>query len=474
MSYNSEKKPETVLPTAASRLGTEPVGKLMLQFSIPAITGMLVNALYIVVDRIFVGRGVGEIALGGLSLVMPLMTLTMAFGMLFGIGAAYMISMRLGQQRKNDAENALNHGFLLLVISGVILTVVEFAFFNPIFSMLGAQEGSLSLDYAKRYYRITLAGELFFIVGFGLSHCARAQGFPIISMIGNVIGAVINTILDPIFIFYLKLNVEGAALATIISQFLAVVWMIYFSRSNKAVIRLKLSSFKLSLNIIKSITLFGSSPSLLQFAIVFVQLLANYSMGWYGISALAVENGGDIAQSGMNIVGTISMLILMPVFGINQGVQPLLGFNYGAKQFKRVKNAFMLAIFAATGICISGFIVVQTIPDLIVMQFDPNCSREFLLWTPWALRIVLIFLPLNGFQIVATNMFVVTGRPKTSILLGLTRQVIALIPCMIIFGKLWGLNGVIAAFPAADCIAFVLTSFMIYFELKKMSAMREE
>jgi putative MATE family efflux protein len=457
---------------AADRLGTEGIGKLLLRFSIPAVTGMVVNALYNVVDRIFVGRGVNETALGGLSLVMPLMTISMSFAMLFGIGAANMISMRLGQGRKDEAGNALNHCFWLLVGIGVILMATELALLEPILAMLGAQKGSAAVDYARSYYRIILYGQVFLMVGFGFSHCTRAQGFPTITMVSMFIGAGLNIILDPIFIFILHWGVEGAAWATIISQFAAAIWILSFNFSKKAVIRLRLRTFKPSLGIIGQILAFGSAQFLLQFVMSAVQLLYNTSMGWYGVEALGVANGGDIALSGMNINGSIAMLILMPVFGINQGAQPILGYNYGAKKYGRVLRAYLGAIIAATVICTLGFILAELFPLELVKLFAPEGSPALLRFAPWAMRVMMILLPLNGFQIVSANFFVVTGRARTSIVLSLLRQCIALIPCIFIFGRIWGLWGTVAAAPVADGVSFLATGTMILFEMKKLRAKR--
>ncbi|GHV85859.1 MATE family efflux transporter [Spirochaetia bacterium] len=452
---------------AASRLGTEPVGRLLLKFSIPAITGMVVNALYNVVDRIWVGRGVDEIALGGLSLVMPLVTVSMAFAMLFGVGAANLISMRLGQGRKAEAENALNHCFFLLIVFAIVLMVLELIFLDPILSLMGAEKGSAALGYARNYYRIILYGNPFFLVGFGLSHCTRAQGFPTITMISMFIGAGLNMILDPIFIIVFGWGVEGAAWATIISQLVAAVWILSFSLGKKAVIHLRLHSFRPSGRIMLDIMTFGSSQFLLQFVMSSVQLLFNMSMGWYGASVLG-SGGGDIALSGLNINMSIVMLIIMPIFGINQGAQPILGYNYGAKQFDRVRKAFLLAIAGATVICLLGFVLAELFPHFLIKLFAPDGSAGLLRFAPHAMRIMMITLPLNGFTIVATNFFVVTGRPKASIFLSMLRQFIALIPCLLIFGKIWGLWGVIAATPVADGFAFICTGIMILMELKKL------
>jgi len=455
-------------PDAASRLGTEPVSKLLLRFSIPAITGMLVNALYNVVDRIFVGQGVNEIALGGLSLVLPLMTITMAFSMLFGIGAANMISMRLGQKRKQEAENALGHCFFLLLGTCLLITAAGLIFMEPLLSLLGAQEGSEAINYARSYLRIILYGTTFAMVGFGFSHCTRAQGFPMITMIGMIIGAGLNTILDPIFIFIFHWGVEGAAWATIISQSVSMIWILSFNLGKKAVIRLRLRTFKFSLGIVRQIMAFGSAQFLLQFVMSGVQLLYNTSVGWYGAAALGVANGGDIALSGMNINGSILMLILMPIFGINQGAQPILGYNYGARQFKRVLRAYLGAIAAATVICVTGFAIVQLFHNELVRVFAPEGSPALMSFAPHAMRIMMLMLPLAGFQVVSANLFVVTGRPKISIFLSMLRQCIALIPCILIFGRLWGLWGVVAAAPVADAFSFFVTGTMILFELRKL------
>ena len=455
-------------PDAASRLGTEPVGRLLIRFSLPAITGMLVNALYNVVDRIFVGRGIDEAALGGLSLVMPLMTVSMAFAMLFGVGSANTISLRLGQGRRQEAENTLNHSLVLLVGMGVVMIVTGLIFLDKILSLMGAQEGSLSLDYARRYFRIILYGAVFSLAGFGLSHCTRAQGFPLMTMIAMLLGAVLNIILDPLFIFVFHWGVEGVAWATVICQFVSFLWILSFCMSKKAVIRLKPASFKPDLKIVRGILSLGLPQFLLHIVMSSVQLLINTSLGWYGTDALKVSNGGDVALSGMNIVNAVTMLIMMPVFGINQGSQPILGFNYGAKKFDRVLKAYLLAITAATSVCILGFITVQCFPLQIVRLFVPGGSETLLYFAPRAMRIALLFLPVTGFQIVSGNMFTFTGRPKISILLNMMRQCIILIPCLVIFGRVWGLWGIVAAGPVADFFSFLLLGIMILFEIRKL------
>jgi putative MATE family efflux protein len=461
-------QPGAVHSNAADRLGTEPVGKLLLHFSIPAVSGMIVAALYNVVDRVYVGRGVNEFALGGLSLIMPLMTISMSFAMLFGVGSANMISMRLGQGKREDAKNALNHCFFLLMGSGFLMMILGLFFIEPVLSLLGAQEGSEAIAYAREYFKIILYGQVFSMVGFGFSHCTRAQGFPTVSMISMFLGCGMNMILDPIFIFGFHWGVQGAAWATIISQLASAVWLLGFSMSKRAVVRLNPGGFTFNPGIIGQILSFGSAQFLLQFVMSAVQLVYNKSMGWYGIEALGVPKGGDIALSGMNINMSISMMIFMPIFGITQGAQPILGYNYGAKKFKRVLGAYLRAVAMATVICTAGFLVGELLPHRLVLLFAPNGSPALLGFAPWAMRVMMIFLPLSGFQVVSANLFVVTGRPKTSIVLSMMRQCIALIPAMLIFGKIWGLRGVVAATPVADAFSLILTSIMISLELKKL------
>jgi Na+-driven multidrug efflux pump len=279
-----------------------------------------------------------------------------------------------------------------------------------------------------------------------------------------------NTILDPIFIFGLHWGVEGAAWATIISQFTASLWILAFSFSKKAVIRLDLKAFKPSLRIVLDIMTFGSSQFLMQLIMSGVGWLNNYSVSIYGADALGVANGGDVALSGMNIGGSLMMVILMPIVGINQGSQPILGFNYGAKRFDRVLGAYLRAIGAATAICVVGFAAIQLFTVPMIRLFAPNGSPALIRFASWTMRTSMLLLPLAGFQIVSTNMFVVTGRPKTSIMLSMLRQCIALIPCILIFGHIWGLWGVVAAGPVADGFSFIVTAILISFELRKLRA----
>jgi Na+-driven multidrug efflux pump len=289
------------------------------------------------------------------------------------------------------------------------------------------------------------------------------------------IGAGINFVLDPLFILVFQWGVEGAAWATIIAQFVQMLWMLAFCYSKKAVLRLRFKTFKPSLKILGQIAIFGSSQFFLQFIMSGVQILSNTVMSRAGMEALGVANGGDIALSAMSIQGTFVMLVLMPMFGINQGAQPVLGFNYGAKKFNRVLKAYLSACVIATIWSSLGFVMTQTLSVQLAQLFAPDGSETLVHLASRALRITTMMMPLVGFQIISTNFFVVTGRPKMSIILSLLRQCIVLIPCLLIFSRIWGLWGAIAAMPVADGVAILFTATMIFFEMRKLrSAIMEQ
>jgi Na+-driven multidrug efflux pump len=350
--------------------------------------------------------------------------------------------------------------------------VLQLVFLDQLMGILGAQPGSQSLVYAKRYYRIICYGNIFAMVGFGFSHCTRAQGFPNMMMVGMLIGAVMNMTLDPLFILprFCGWGVEGAAWATIISQFCSCVFLLCFSCNKRAVVRLHPSHFHPSGKILYAILGFGASPCILQLVVSVVQFIVNYSFSLYGARDLGVNNGGDIALSGMNIIGGVTQVFMMPLFGLNQGGQPIMGFNYGAKKYDRVLKAYYRLVLIATCITTAAWLVLQLFPHAIVSIFAPNGSPELFRFTDFAMHVQNLLLLVVGFQIISTNLFVVTGRPKISIFLSMIRQVIVLIPCLLIFGRIWGIWGLLAAQPVSDFCAFVVTGAMILVEIKKLKS----
>lgn len=440
----------------SKQLGEGSVGKLLWKFSIPAIVGMLVNALYNIIDRIFVGKGVSELAITATTVAFPIMNIIMAFGMLIGIGAAATVSIKLGQQNKKEAEHILGNAFVLIIISSLLVTIFGLMFQVPILKLLGASEDALPL--AKDFTTIILFGVVLQNIGFGLNSIIRSEGNPKMAMITMLIGAILNTIFNPIFIFVLHFGIRGSALATIVSQSVCSIWVLSYFMGEKSSLKLTKENMKLSLGIVKQIFAIGLSPFLMQLAASVINIVLNNDLAVYG---------GDKAIAAIGIITSVTMLILMPIFGINQGSQPIIGYNYGAKNFDRVKEALKLAILAATSICVFGFAVVELFPKAIINVFS-NADVELLNIGSTGIRIFLAMLPIIGFQIVSSNYFQAVGKAKISIFLSLSRQVIVLLPLLLILPRFLQLTGVWLAGPASDLITCIITAVFIFKELSHL------
>lgn len=436
-----------------SQLGEGQISELLIKFSLPAIVGMLVNALYNVVDRVFVGRGVGFLAIGGVTVGFPIMIIQMAFGMLIGIGATALISIRLGQQKKDEAEIIAAHALVLLVILSIIIALVGLTFLDPLLRLFGAS--AEVMPYAQDFMRIILIGTVFQSVGFGMNNIIRADGNPKIAMATMLIGAVLNAILCPIFIFYFKWGIKGAATATVISQGVSALWVMYYFWGRKSLLKIRRANLRLRITVVGQIVAIGSAPFAMQLAASVIQAILNKSL---------INYGGDVAISGMGIVQSVTMLILMPIFGINQGAQPIIGYNYGAGKYERVKETLKLAIYAATLVVTVGFIVIQVYAAQIIGLFETN--TELIAFGSRALRIFLVCLPIIGFQIVSSNYFQAVGKPKHAMFLSLSRQVILLIPAVLILPHFFALDGVLMAGPFSDFFSSVITGIWLLRELK--------
>lgn len=435
-------------------LKNEKISKLLIKFSIPAIVGMMVSALYNVVDRMYIGR-LGPMAMTGIGLNLPFMTILMAFSMLIGIGSGALISIRLGQNKKDEAEKILGNAFTLTILIMSVIVILSLLFKTQLLYLFGASEATFK--YADDYITIILYGAVFQGIGFGINNIIRAEGNPKIAMYTMLIGAVINIILDPVFIFVFGMGIKGAAIATIISQFASMWWVVSHFLSGKSLITFKVKNLQLDWSIIKGIISIGVSPFSMQIAASIVTVISNNSLKIYG---------GDIAIGAMTIVNAVAIFFLMPIFGINQGSQPVIGFNYGAKQFKRVKEALKLAIFAATGISTLGFILTQFFTVSMIRIF--NDDQILIEATIKGMRIFLVMLPLIGFQIVSANYFQAVGKAPKAMFLSLLRQVIVLIPMLLIMPKFLGLTGVWIAGPIADFTASLITALFLYNEMKHL------
>ena len=441
----------------AKLLGEEKVSKLLWKFSLPAIIGMLVNALYNIVDRIFVGRGVGSLALSGIAISFPIPLVLMAFGMLIGMGATSMISIRLGEKKREEAELIVGNSFVLLVGISILISLLCYVLMDPLLAAFGAS--AEVMPYARLYLRVLLWGAVFQSVSFGMNNFIRAEGNPRVAMLTMILGAVLNTILNPMFIFGLHLGVAGSALATVISQFIAAVWVLSYFLGKRAMLKIRVKNLKLNWSIMSKAVAIGLSPFAMQLIASLITVLFNKSLAAFG---------GDLAIAVYGIMNSIIMLIFMPVFGFNQGVQPIIGYNYGARKYDRVRKALWANVLAATGVAILGFLLVEIFPHALMSLFSAG-DRELTGLGTRALRIYLMMLPIIGFQVAAVNYFQATGKPKKSLFLSLSRQVIFLLPLLLILPKFFGLDGVWFSGPASDFAASVVTAILLWADLKQLA-----
>lgn len=439
-------------------LGTENISTLLIRFSIPAIVGMLVSALYNIVDRIFIGNAadIGKNGLAGITIGFPLMLITLAMGVLFGVGGATLFSMRLGQKREEEAEKVLGNSFVLLVLSGTAYMIFGQVFLEPLLKLFGASE--TILPYSMDYMRIIFFGVVFQMLSMGLNHFIRADGSPKIAMYTMFLGAGTNIVLDPLFIYVFKMGMGGAAWATIIAQGISATWVVLYFFGKRSRMKLHVKNFVLSRPIVVKIMSLGLPGFLLQLAGSLLNTLLNRNLLMYG---------GDVAVSGMGVINSIQTLLLMPIIGLNQGVQPLVSFNFGAEKYDRVKKAIKLAMIAATVIVTFGFIITRLFPKQLVSMF--NQDPELLAFGDMAIYSWFLMLPLVGFQIIGANFFQAIGRSKSAMFLTLTRQIIFLIPAVLLFPRIWGIQGLLYAAPFADVLSTLLTGTFFFMVMKDLT-----
>ncbi|MGN1400991.1 MAG: MATE family efflux transporter [Bacillus sp. (in: firmicutes)] len=431
-------------------LGTESISKLLLKYSVPAIIGMIVNALYNIVDRIFIGHipDVGPMAITGVGVTMPIMTVILAFGMLVGIGSAASMSIKLGQGNKKEAERIIGNATKLLILIGIGLTVLGLLFLNPLLRSFGATDQTIV--FAKDYIEIIIIGIIFNLFAFAFTHMTRADGNPKLAAIVMVVGCAINIILDPIFIFVFDLGIQGAAIATVISQMITASWLFYYFTKGSSVLKISLENMKLNKPIVKAIFAIGMAPFAMQLASSLVQVFANNTLMTYG---------GDMAIGAMTIINSISLFFLMPIFGINQGSQPIIGFNYGAKQYHRSRKALIYSIAAATVILVIGSTLIQLYPASLVGIFnnDPTLTQMAV----EGMKIFLFALPILGISVVGPNYFQSIGKARISLFLSLLRQVLLFIPLLFILPRFMGLKGIWVVMPISDSITAIITLYFL-------------
>ncbi len=438
----------------SDKLANEKTGKLIWTYSLPAIVGTVVMALYNIVDRIFIGQGVGALAISGLALTFPFMNILTAFGMLVGSGAAARISIFLGEGNKEKAEQILANTFILtFIISGFTITL-SYIFLSDLLRLFGGTENTI--QYAEDYMRIIIPGSILSALNYGFNNIMRASGYPRKAMWTMIICALVNVVLDWIFIFIMDLGIQGAAYATNISFLAGTVWVLSHFTLSDTTIKFRKKCFKLKVDIIKSIISIGLSPFSMQVALSFVVVFINVRL---------LQYGGDLAIGAYGIINSITTLVIMIIVGLNQGIQPILGFNYGAKLYKRIFGVLKTSVIIGTVISSIGFLLGTFIPGVLIRMFTNDMQMIKIVEN--ALRITVITFPIIGSQIVIANFYQSIGKAKISIFLSLTRQLIFFIPCLFILPPIFGLNGAWAAQPASDLLATFVTGLTTWIFLRK-------
>lgn len=433
-------------------LGQRAIGKLLTQYSVPAIIASVATSLYNIIDSIFIGRGVGAMAIAGLAITFPLMNLVAAFVMLIAAGGATISSIFLGQKNYSRATDVVNNVFTLAVIHSVVFGGLTLLFLDPILYFFGTTEATIG--YAREFMKVILYGTPISYIFIGLNNLMRATGYPKKAMISALLSVVVNVILAPIFIFTLKWGIKGAAIATICGQFAAFIWVLYHFLSKDSSIHFKRDNRWLTWSIIKRIYAIGLSPFLMNVCACAVVIFINRALLDYG----GVD--GNLAVGAYGILNRTTMFFVMIVFGVTQGMQPILGYNIGACNFDRVKRTLRLGVWIGVAITVVGWFVSEIFPDTVSSLFTTDetlikISRE-------GFRIYFICYPVVGCQIVIQNFFQSVGKPQMSIFLSLTRQLLFLIPFLIFLPRIWGIDGVWASMAASDIIAFFVAIITLW------------
>ena len=445
-------------------LGSEPVSSLLRRFAIPSVIAMLVSALYNMVDQLFIGHSIGVLGNAATNVAFPLSMVCTSIGLLCGIGGAANFNLCMGRREPEHAKSYVGSAISMLAILGVILCVAVQLFLRPMMLLFGATPDVI--DYACTYTRITSIGFPFLIVTIGGSNLIRADGSPKFSMLCNLVGAIVNTILDPLFIFVFHMGMAGAALATITGQILSFALVVFYLRGFKT-LPLSLSDLKPNMACWARIAALGATPAFNQVAMMVVQIVMNNTLTHYGSNSVY---GSDIPLACAGIISKVNMLFFSFVIGISQGLQPIVSFNFGAQKYDRVKDAYKKAVFAATAISIVAFLCFQFFPRQIIGIFGSG-SEEYLHFAERYFRIFLFFTFLNGIQPVSSNFFTSIGAPKKGIFLSLTRQIIFLLP--LIFPYLFGIDGVMYTAPIADLAAASVSIVMVVREFKIMAELQK-
>ena len=441
----------TTTKKVPTELGTESIGKLLAQYAIPAIIAQIAASLYNLIDRAFIGHipNVGTDAISGLTNTFPFMNLSVAFGAMIGVGGATLLSVRLGQRDYDSARNILGNLVTLNVIVGVLFAAVSFLFIDEILLFFGASENTL--PYARDYMVVILLGNVITHLYFGINAALRSSGHPQQAMTATIMTVVMNAVLTPIFIFVFGMGIRGAALATILAQLVTLIWQTKLLSNPNELLHLQRGIYKLRSDIVKRILRIGMSPFLINTAACMVVIIINQGLRKNSVSM----SDGDLSTAAYGISNSMQFIFVMIVLGLTQGMQPIVSYNYGAKHPDRVRRALMLTMLWATLVTTLGFVVCVGFPELVARIF--TSEPQLIERASWAMRVMCMFMPVIGFQLVTTNFFQSVGKVNRSIFLSLTRQVLMLIPLLIILPKFFGVEGVWYSMPISDVVAALLT-----------------
>lgn len=440
-------------------LGTENIGKLLVQYAVPAIIAMTASSLYNITDSIFIGHGVGPLALSGLAITFPLMNLAAAFGSLVGVGASTLLSIRMGQKDYETANHILGNVFTLNLIMGIGFSIITLIFLDPLLIFFGASQDTL--PYARDFMSIILLGNVFTHMYLGLNAMLRSAGLPKKAMTATIYTVLINLVLNPLFIFGFQWGIRGSAFATVISQVVVLIWQFRLFNNKNFFIHWKKGIYKLNKRIVSDSLSIGMAPFLMNLAACLIVILINRQL---------IKNGGDLAVGAYGIVNRISFLFIMIVMGLNQGMQPIAGYNYGARLNNRVIEVLKKSITLATVIMVVGFIIVELFPHGVASLFTKE--SELIDLAVQGLRWVFLCYPLIGFQMVTSAFFQSIGKPQKSIVLSLTRQVLFLIPILLILPNYLQINGVWLSIAISDFLSVILAILLLWTEMKQFKRMQ--
>lgn len=442
-------------------LGTRPVGRLLVEYALPAIIAMTASSLYNMVDSIFIGQGVGALAISGLAVTFPFMNLSAAFGAAVGVGASSYISVKLGQKDYAKALRVFGNTVTLNVIIGILFSTISLLLLDPILYFFGASDQTIS--YAREYMIIILLGNVITHLYFGMNAVLRSASKPRAAMFIIIFTVVLNTLLDPLFIYTFDLGIAGAAYATILAQLLAFLWQLKLFSDKREILHLQRGIYKPSLRIIRNILAIGMSPFFMNACACIIVIFINRNLLTYG---------GDLAVGAYGIANRVAFIFVMVTMGVNQGMQPIAGYNYGAQKFDRLLRVLKLAMISATCVTTSGFLVAEFCPRLCVSLFTDDAQLTSLSIN--GLRILMAAMPIVGYQMVITNFFQSIGMAKISIVLSLSRQLLLLLPLLILLPPYFGIDGVWMSMPVSDTLSALLAFVVMSRYMKKFTMLHQQ